>query len=528
MTNLFDIQKKIFLDKIKFLNDELKILIMDNSAHLVMSILFSKKEMNDINFFQFSNIDQNINIDPNAKLVFLLESTKENFDKIKIKLSNKLKIQCYIYFTEKLSMENLKLTSILCCPNVKVIDELLLNYNVIHKYGFHLNTENLTPSEDDKVNIVNKLFNVMHNLEYMPEIIHTDNSTLCTEIYNLLKKKISNNQVHFKENHKNLLIILDRKNDSITPIITSWKYISMIHNIMNVTNNKTNDGTIIDLYRDEFLDEHCFDNYGQICEKIRDNTEKLILMRAVINGKKISDELKELPQLLSSYSSLSDIVNIHNKLMGQIVKEVRNNNLMNISEIEQSLTNKKTIINKKLIDEIIAVIENKTVSDHHKLKLILIYVLGSNDQKINAKLFGKLFDNVIDKSLVNIVDGVMAYANYDSKTPDKFRNLLNYIISKMVVKNEHVLMKYVPEIKYIADKLICNKIEINRSVLNFNVNRYENIVFYIVGGITYDELSVINDLNNSTKFKFFIGGDNVLNSTKFIKLIDKSFCKYAP
>lgn len=78
-----------------------------------------------------------------------------------------------------------------------------------------------------------------------------------------------------------LIVLLDRKNDPITPLVTPWTYQSMIHEFMTINKNivKLNEDDtasqiVISEENDPFYKESMYLNYGDLTEKFQRYVEK--------------------------------------------------------------------------------------------------------------------------------------------------------------------------------------------------------------------------------------------------------------
>ena len=106
-----------------------------------------------------------------------------------------------------------------------------------------------------------------------------------------------------------LIVLLDRKNDPITPLVTPWTYQSMIHEFMTINKNivKLNEDDtasqiVISEENDPFYKESMYLNYGDLTEKFQRYVEKYkseTKQSSIENLK--SSNLSELKKVLTKF-----------------------------------------------------------------------------------------------------------------------------------------------------------------------------------------------------------------------------------
>ncbi|GMG39221.1 unnamed protein product [[Candida] boidinii] len=116
---------------------------------------------------------------------------------------------------------------------------------------------------------------------------------MCSKLASSLIYEINSNQqlFDFKQNHSisndyiepdtpPLLLILDRKNDPITPLLIPWTFQSMVHELIGIKKNtvdmanltKVTDElktVILSPEQDTFFRESMYLNFGDLSEKIK-------------------------------------------------------------------------------------------------------------------------------------------------------------------------------------------------------------------------------------------------------------------
>jgi vacuolar protein sorting-associated protein 45 len=120
------------------------------------------------------------------------------------------------------------------------------------------------------------LFSVIVSSGMMPSTIrYCGQSRSCFYIASALQRLIdeerSSSILSDREtSSSDVLIICDRREDFLTPLLTPWSYRSMIHEYLGIENNRTNlykENKILDPSTDEFFVKHKFSSFGEIGKK---------------------------------------------------------------------------------------------------------------------------------------------------------------------------------------------------------------------------------------------------------------------
>lgn len=75
-----------------------------------------------------------------------------------------------------------------------------------------------------------------------------------------------------KDDEQATLIILDRRDDPITPLLNQWTYQSMIHELIGINNHRVKldngEEVVISPDQDDFFNKCMYKNYGEMAEEL--------------------------------------------------------------------------------------------------------------------------------------------------------------------------------------------------------------------------------------------------------------------
>ncbi len=128
------------------------------------------------------------------------------------------------------------------------------------------------------------LLALLLSLKKRPVIRYERMSTLAKKMGEELSYQISNSQSGLfdfrRTENAPLLLILDRRNDPVTPLLTQWTYQAMVHEVLGIKNGRVSladaDGIRPELQeivlsgdQDPFFSANLFDNFGDLGASIK-------------------------------------------------------------------------------------------------------------------------------------------------------------------------------------------------------------------------------------------------------------------
>lgn len=113
---------------------------------------------------------------------------------------------------------------------------------------FTLNIDGLiSPDQKEYLKLISRtvegLSSCLLALKKQPIVRASRNSRMCQNLVSELQSRISQEQNLFdfkKTDNPPLLLILDRADDPITPLLTQWTYQAMVHDLFGLSNNRVN------------------------------------------------------------------------------------------------------------------------------------------------------------------------------------------------------------------------------------------------------------------------------------------------
>lgn len=354
-----------------------------------------------------------------------------------------------------------------------------------------------------------------------------------------------------------LLLILDRMDDPMTPLLSQWTYQAMVHELLGLNNSRVILRGVPNVSKDleevvlssapghdNFFQSHRNSNFGELGEaiqKLLQDYQARSKEHQVSNLKSIED----MQQFLDKYPELrsqSHTVSKHVAIMGELARLVEVCSLMDVSAFEQDLACADDQAGH--LKELMAKLDSATVKIPDKLRLGMLYALRYENAATNAipavkeamKRGGVPLDNVA------LVDAILRYAGSKVRGPglygtnkDVTSMMKSFMTSVQGVSN--VYSQHSPVLMDTVEGVVKGKLrgETHPLILSgggtsVNVEGVplpQEILIFMVGGVTYEESTKVNEFNqtNAGKVRVILGGSTVHNSTSFLEEL-KLMCNH--
>lgn len=189
------------------------------------------------------------------------------------------------------------------------------------------------------------------SLKKNPLIRYEKNSFLAKKLATEVRYQITQEEQLFefrKSDTPPILLILDRRDDPITPLLTQWTYQAMVHELLGIYNGKVDLSEVPDVRpelkavvlsqdQDPFFKKNMYLNFGDLGGNIKDYVEQYqSKTKSNASIESIAD-MKRFVEDYPEFRKLSGNVSKHVTLVGELSRRVGADGLLDASELEQSL-----------------------------------------------------------------------------------------------------------------------------------------------------------------------------------------------
>ncbi|MBE3047818.1 Sec1 family protein [Candidatus Bathyarchaeota archaeon] len=268
----------------------------------------------------------------------------------------------YLYFTNVVKKSSLeRLAEADDHEVVKLVQEHFADYIVVNSDLFSLGysspqhrlwgTSPDTWNPDALQRCADGLLAVLLSLKKKPLIRYAKTSPMAKKLASEVRHLMTQEEQLFDFRAVDtppILLILDRREDPITPLLTQWTYQAMVHHLLGIDNGRVNLSDVPEIRpelkeivlsqeQDPFFKKNMFLNFGDLGGNIKDYVEQYqSKTKNNANIESISD-MKRFIEEYPEFRKLSGNVSKHVALVSELSRRVGTESLLEVSELEQSL-----------------------------------------------------------------------------------------------------------------------------------------------------------------------------------------------
>lgn len=525
----------------------MKVLLMDKETTGIISMVYGQSEIQQKEVFLLERIDV-----PNysnstglryLKCLVFLRPTQKNVEALCTELRNPKYGAYYIYFSNIIAKADIKILA----ENdehevVKEVQELYMDYFAVNPHLFSIGLStcmlhlNWNPSALQRT--VQGIISVLLSLKKFPAIRYQANSNLCKDLGTRIEEIIlkESSLFAFAQNSQPLLLILDRREDPITPLLNQWTYQAMVHELLTINNNRVNlsnvpgiskelTEVVLSAEQDPFYANNIFMNYGEIGTNIKQLMDQFQVKAKSHQKIESIADMKNFVEAYPQFKKLSGNVTKHVTVVGELSSMVSKYLLLEVSEVEQEMSSQND--HSSQLQSIKKLLSNDKVREKDAVKLVILYALryqnyNHNDLSGLIELLKKR--NVSERSLKSIVN-VLEYAGSHARQSNLFNVEDAVKITKTFIKGlsgvDNIYTQHKPLLHETLEDIVKGRLKDNLYPFISNhtsPGRHQDIIIFMIGGTTYEESLTVYSFNkNYPSFNILLGGTTIHNSSSFLE-----------
>ena len=354
-----------------------------------------------------------------------------------------------------------------------------------------------------------------------------------------------------------ILLILDRRDDPITPLLTQWTYQAQVHELLGIHNGRVDLSEIPDVRpelkeivlsqdQDPFFKKNMYQNFGDLGGNIKDYVSQY-QSRTQSNAQIESiEDMKRFVEDYPEFRKLSGNVSKHVTLISELSRRVSADNLLDVSELEQSLVcNDNHNSDLRTLQQ---TLPNPSIPSTNKLRLVALYAIRYSRHPNNAlPILLDLLATVasVPASQLAIIPKLLAYHHSlqsppvagstgfsDLFSPDNASSPFSQLRRNLNLKGvENVYTQHTPRLETTLQSLLKGRLkELQFPFLEgmgHTRDKPQDIIVFMVGGTTYEEARVVAQVNASVAgVRVVLGGTTVHNSETFLAEVEDAVSQW--
>lgn len=524
----------------------MKILLMDKYTTSIVSMVFGQSEILRKEVYLFERIDSGNPYEPmrHLKCIVFLRPTKENVCHLENELKNPQYGSYYIYFSNIIAKADIKILAEADDQEVvREVQEMYGDYLAVSPHLFSLGisacSQGLSWDPAHLQRSVQGVTSVLLSLKKCPLIRYQHSSELAKRLAERIREVISKESSLFEFRQPEappILLILDRRDDPVTPLLNQWTYQAMVHELLNINNNRVDLSSVsgvakelkevvLSAEQDEFYAKNLYQNFGEIGQTIKDLMEDF--QRKAKSHQKVESiaDMKNFVEAYPQFKKMSGTVAKHVTVVEELSSIVSRHNLLEVSELEQELACQNE--HSQQLQRIRRLLANDRVQNFDAARLVMLYTLRYEKHANNdiVGLIDALRKRGVPEDLTKYVSCMKEYGGAQVRQSDIFGTQDAVVkITKRFFKDlkgvENVFTQHNPLLKETLDELVKGKLRENifpylgQQQLT---KRPQDIIVFIVGGATYEESLAVHNLNKTLGVRIVLGATTIHNSKSFLE-----------
>ncbi|KAJ8660388.1 hypothetical protein O0I10_003845 [Lichtheimia ornata] len=533
----------------------MKVLLLDTMTTPIVSLVATQSNLLTKECYLIDRIDnRNREKMKHLKCICFLRPTPETLRYLIDELREPAYGDYYLYFSNTVHKADIeRLAELDDHEVVREVQEYFGDYLAINPDLFSLGMEAGDIFGDSATSWNREAFDqsvrgicsVLLSLKKKPVIRYQGASAMAAELANEVQKQIQREGQLFdfrRPDTPPILLIMDRRNDPVTPLLTQWTYQAMVHELIGIHHGRVDMSNVPDVRnelkeivlspdQDPFFKKSMYLNLGDLGATIKQYVDEYqTKTKSNMNIESIAD-MKRFVEDYPEFRKLSGNVSKHVALVSALSNRVSQAHLLEISELEQGLACNENHNND--LRSIQQMIERSDISEDAKIRLVLLYTLRYERMQNNSiKTLVDLLDRAgISEKKSALIPAILMYAGYQQRQDDLFSNQTFLSRGKSALKGlkgvENVYTQHTPLIGETLDMLI--KARLRDTTYPYIPGqaqavreRPQDIIVFIIGGATFEEARYIAQLNAATPgVRIVLGGTTIHNSTSFMKQLDR-------
>ncbi|KXZ43440.1 VPS33 protein [Gonium pectorale] len=324
-----------------------------------------------------------------------------------------------------------------------------------------------------------------------------------------------------------VVLLLDRRDDPVTPLLTQWSYQAMVHELVGVVDNsvKLTSPKVPDQFReivfdarqDDFLRRHIYKNYGEVGASVKSLVEQFQSASTAHSRVESLEDMRRFVLEHADFQKFQGNVSKHVNLMTQLSEVVSSRNLMEISMAEQELANPAASLTPAAsFEELTRLLRAPGTKDVDKVRLAALYALRfeSDAPRVRQLLDFLVTAGVRDREprLYAAAESILRYGGASRRAGDLYgsRNLL--VKARNVFKGlqgiDNVYTQHTPLLCETVAAIASDRLDPaaypfmaatgdEAAALAANAKRAppREVIIFIVGGTTYEEAKAVAEMN---------------------------------
>ncbi|KAF9533245.1 Sec1-like protein [Crepidotus variabilis] len=555
----------------------MKVLLLDSHTTPIVSLSATQSTLLSQQVYLTDRID-NKKRDrmPHMKCVCFLQNSEDSLEALEDELREPKYGEYYLYFSNILTKSAIeRLAQFDEYEVIREVQEYFADYAPISPSLFSLNYApssskplyGSTPGAWDPRALelaMQGIIGVLLSLRKKPIIRYEKMSPMAKKLGTEIQHRIQSESTLFDFRLTQvppLLLILDRRNDPVTPLLSQWTYQAMVHELLGIQNGRVDLSKTPDVRpelseitlttsTDPFFQAQYMATFGDLGTSLKDYVQDYQKRSASHSPEAINSiaDMKRFVEEYPEFRKLGGNVSKHVALVGELSRLVGRDKLLEVGEVEQGLATSAGA-DFKAVEVLIT---DSSVPSWNKLRLVMLYALRYQKMQTSniASLINLMLANGVGREDAKLVYVLLNVAGADQRQDDLFSTESLLAKGRSALKGlkgvENVYTQHTPHLSQTLENLYRGRLKeisypfIETPAPNATLQRPQDIIIFMIGGTTYEEAKTVAQFNqdpvaatngsiiNPGATRILLGGTCVHNSSSYIDMLRSAAVNFPP
>lgn len=296
---------------------------------------------------------------------------------------------------------------------------------------------------------------------------------------------------------------------------------------------------VISQDQDPFFKKNMYLNFGDLGQNAKDYVEQFASKQQTGHKLESIEDMKRFVEDYPEFRRLSGNVTKHVTLVTELSRRVGDDNLLDVSELEQSLAVSDN--HSADLKTLQTLIQDPKVPANNKLRLVAIYALryASHPSNSTPALTDLLsVAGNISRHRINLIRKLLTYAHslqsipQTGTIPDLFQPASIFSgardrFNRGLRGVENVYTQHSPRLENTLQELIKGRLRDAQYPFveggGTTRDKPQDIIVFVIGGVTYEEAKMVAQVNASSPgVRVVLGGTSVHNSATFLDEVEEA------
>lgn len=466
----------------------MKALVLDRETTAIVSMVSTQSQILQNEVFLIDTLDTpHTDRVPHLKAVYYVRPTAENVRRICEALHDPRYGEYHIFFT---NIATDKMINQLAEADhhevVQQVQEMYGDYLAINAELFSLgipSVAGLRGANHDQA-IFDRAYQgviaLLLSYKLKPSIRYAANSVCAEKLAQKVASTIEHEGELFAFRSREvapLLLIVDRREDAVTPLLNQWTYQAMVHELMGISNSRVDMSgapgvkeelkeVVLSVDSDPFYAQNMFLNFGDLGANVKALVDQF---QAKTHSQRKVDSIADMQAFVENFPEfrkMSGNVSKHVALMSELSRMVDARQLMEVSQVEQELA--CTEDHASAVQEVESLLQNRAVSANDKLRLVLLYALRYEANEANAlhRFVDMLGASGVSADRLRLIPALLEQCGGAARMGDLFSNKSFFAAAKKQLQRgikgvQNVYTQHQPYLVQTLEGLAKNKLPVS-------------------------------------------------------------------